>query len=84
MWVNGTANTVLPNEDLQWEESKTFDVGVDVGLFDQRDVIFDYFNRRTDNLVTQLPMPCRPVLMITTNYGSLNNRVSQSRGKRCR
>ena len=76
MWVNGIANTVLPNEDLQWEESKTFDVGVDVGLFDQRvDVIFDYFNRRTDNLVTQLPMPLSSGFdVITTNYGSLNNR----------
>ena len=76
MWVNGIANKVLPNEDLKWEQSKTFDVGVDVGLFDQRvDVIFDYFNRRTDDLITQLPMPLSSGFdVITTNYGSLNNR----------
>ena len=63
-------------KSLKWEQSKTFDVGVDVGLFDQRvDVIFDYFNRRTDDLITQLPMPLSSGFdVITTNYGSLNNR----------
>jgi TonB-linked SusC/RagA family outer membrane protein len=74
--INSIQNTILPNHDLKWEESKTFDLGVDINIFDRRiDVIFDYFNRNTDNLITQLPMPLSSGFgVITTNYGSLNNK----------
>src|SRR5690606_11587672 len=51
-------NTVLANSDLRWEQSKTFDVGVDLGLFDNRiSVLFDYYNRTTDDLITSLTLP---------------------------
>lgn len=76
---NGQAaiqNTVLPNPDLKWEQSKTFDVGVDFGLFNNRvSFIFDYFRRRTDNLITSLSLPrSTGFASILTNLGSLENK----------
>ena len=69
-------NTVLANSDLRWEQSKTFDVGVDLGLFDNRiSVLFDYYNRTTDDLITSLTLPpSTGFSSITTNLGSLQNR----------
>lgn len=76
---NGQAaiqNTVLPNSDLKWEQSKTFDVGLDAGLFNNRvTVLFDYFRRRTDNLITSLSLPrSTGFTSILTNLGSLENK----------
>ncbi|MGN6494273.1 MAG: SusC/RagA family TonB-linked outer membrane protein [Agriterribacter sp.] len=68
-------NTVLPNPDLKWEQSKTFDIGVDLGLLNNRiTFLFDYFQRRTDNLITSLSLPrSTGFTSILTNLGSLQN-----------
>ncbi|MBS1749421.1 MAG: TonB-dependent receptor [Bacteroidetes bacterium] len=68
-------NTVLPNPDLKWEQSKTFDVGLDLGLLNNRvSFLFDYFKRRTDNLITSLALPQSTGFgSILTNLGSLQN-----------
>ncbi|MBX2925073.1 MAG: TonB-dependent receptor [Chitinophagaceae bacterium] len=68
-------NTVLPNPDLKWEQSKTFDIGLDLGLLDNRiSFLFDYFKRRTDNLITSLSLPrSTGFTSILTNFGSLQN-----------
>lgn len=56
--VNGTATGQIPNPDLQWEESKKFDVGVDMKMFnDKVDITADYFVDVRDNLlITNLPV----------------------------
>ena len=68
--------SILPNQDLQWEQSKTLDFGVDLGLFNRRvDVMFDYYRRVSDNLLTTLDMPPSTGFSnIITNYGSLENK----------
>lgn len=69
-------NTIIPNPSLQWEQSKTFDFGTDIGLFNNRvNVLFDYFNRVTDNLITSLSLPLSTGFSsIYTNLGSLENK----------
>ncbi len=69
-------NTVLPNMDLQWEQSKTFDVGADIGVFNNRvTFLIDYYRRVTDNLLTSLPLPQSTGFgSILTNLGSLENK----------
>ena len=48
-------NSVIPNPDLKWEQSKTFDIGADIGLLNNRiGILFDYYRRVTDNLITSL------------------------------
>ena len=76
---NGTSaiqNTVIPNSELKWEQSKTFDVGVDIGLFNQRvGILFDYYRRVTDNLITQLSLPPSTGFgNVYTNLGRLENK----------
>jgi len=52
--VFGNAVGVLPNPSIQWEEQKTFDVGVDLKLFEGAiDITADYFDKTTDGLLLQ-------------------------------
>lgn len=79
--VNGRAIGVLPNPDLQWEESKKFDVGADLRLFNSKlTIATDYFINTRDNLL----IPAIPVSGIvgiaapgsaspTVNAGSVRN-----------
>jgi TonB-linked SusC/RagA family outer membrane protein len=69
-------NTVLANQNLQWEQAKTLDFGIDLGLIDNRfNIVFDYYNRITDNLLATLALPYSTGFSgITTNMGSLQNR----------
>lgn len=48
----GQAIGVLPNPDLQWEEAKKFDVGLDMKFFNNKlDITTDYFINTRDNLL---------------------------------
>jgi TonB-linked SusC/RagA family outer membrane protein len=69
-------NTVIPNSELKWEQSKTFDVGADLGFFDNRiTMIVDYYRRVTSNLLTNLPLPQSTGFgSVLTNLGTLENR----------
>src|SRR5699024_12010290 len=48
----------MPNPDLKWEKTATYDVGVELGLFDNR-LNFDvsYYNRKTSDLLLAAPLP---------------------------
>ena len=76
---NGIAavmNTTLANSELQWEQSKTFDLGFDLGILSNRiNVLFDYYKRRTDNLLTDYTLPhSTGFASVLTNLGSLQNK----------
>lgn len=54
----GIAPTQPGNNDLTWEKSKQFDVGLDFGLFNSR--IYgelDYYTKNTDGLLFSVPLP---------------------------
>ena len=74
--LSAIQNTVIPNPDLKWEQSRTVDVGADLSLFDSRiNFIVDYYRRVTDNLITSLPLPQSTGFgSVLTNLGSLENR----------
>ena len=68
--------TTIANPNLRWEESKTFDIGFDASLFNNKvSLLFDYYQRTTSNLITTLAMPkLTGFTSILTNLGSLQNR----------
>jgi TonB-linked SusC/RagA family outer membrane protein len=68
--------TGIANQGLKWEQSKTFDIGFDAGLFDDRIILlFDFYRRVTDNLITTLALPqSTGFTSILTNLGSLENK----------
>ncbi len=80
--INGQAIGVLPNPDLQWEEAKKFDVGLDFRLFNNKvDITTDYFIDTRDNLLIS-NIPVSGILGTsapgggspTINAGSVENR----------
>jgi len=68
--------SAMANQDLRWEQSKTFDLGTDLELFNGRiNILFDWFNRTTENLITNLTLPLSTgYTSILTNLGSLRNK----------
>ncbi|MBA7518662.1 TonB-dependent receptor P3 [subsurface metagenome] len=50
--------TNLPNPDVQWESTQSFNVGLDLSMFQNRiEFIADAYIRQTDDLLLDLPMP---------------------------
>lgn len=74
--IGGYLNTGVVNSNLTWEQSKTTDIGADIGILKNRVTIaFDYFNRKTTNLLTSLTLPSYVGFSsVTTNLGTLQNK----------
>ena len=86
IWDNqiqqGLALGQLPNDALKWEESKKFDIGVDIDLFNNKiNFVADYFNNQRENLLipnipvsgivgTNAPGAAAP----TVNAGTVENK----------
>jgi TonB-linked SusC/RagA family outer membrane protein len=94
-WVGSAAASTyvlgakMGNTDLTWETTKSLDIGIDLGFFNDRlNLTFDYYNANTDNLLFNFPLPPTTGLMpalavlptatsspgtIDRNYGKTNN-----------
>jgi len=54
----GATSTSLVDQDISWETTTTKDVGLDIGLLNDRLVVeADYFHRVTKGIIVQLPIP---------------------------
>lgn len=74
--IPGVAGTQLGNPDLKWETTRELDLGTDVTLFDNRvGLIADWYNRRTNDLLVQLPVPA------TSGYSSIWNNIGSIRNR---
>lgn len=65
----------MPNPDLKWEKTGQFDVGVNLGLFQNR-LNFDlaYYNKKTTDLLLNCPVPHSTGFeTIFKNIGSVRN-----------
>lgn len=65
----------LGNENLTWEKTKTFDIGVDAGFFNNSlNITFDYFHKKTTDILMK---PIVPSVFGTSlpmdNIGSMKN-----------
>ncbi|MDR2919460.1 MAG: TonB-dependent receptor [Tannerella sp.] len=57
LWV-GNIQTEYPAAGLKWESTATFDVGLDLGLWNGRmNFTFDYFEKTTSDLLLRVPIP---------------------------
>jgi len=56
--VNAVAPESVANQELSWESTAQFDVGIDVGLFEDRiNVTMDYYRMITDDLLFEVELP---------------------------
>lgn len=68
--------TQMANPDLRWEKSNQTDIGLDFGLLDNRITgEIDYYNRNTDDLIYNVPVPGNTGFTNRiVNVGAMNNR----------
>ena len=75
-YLSGLRNQV-GNPDLKWETTSQLDLGLDVAFLDgSLRATFDYFDRKTSDMLIQLPLPQALGLpnWPWVNAGSVNNR----------
>jgi TonB-linked SusC/RagA family outer membrane protein len=72
---SGFLNTGIINNNLRWEKSKTTDLGLDLGFLNNRiSFIFDYYDRKTSDLLTNLSLPGYTGFnSVRTNLGTFQN-----------
>jgi TonB-dependent starch-binding outer membrane protein SusC len=78
----GFLPSVYGNPALKWEETKTNNIGLNIGFLKNRITVeFDYYVKNTDNLLMTNPLPwymgtngTGAVGAPTVNLGSLNNK----------
>ncbi len=71
----GPASSIqrLGNRELEWETTKQMNVGLDLGLVNNKFTLSaEYFNRKTDNLILSVPLP--------PSLGFITSSVSQNVG----
>ena len=60
----GLVPTQIANDNLGWESTKQFDIGLDFGFWNRLNFSLEYYTRTTKNLLMD-----RPISM-TTGFGS--------------
>ncbi len=81
-WGTGFLPNKYSNPELKWEETLTNNIGLNLGLFENRiQLEFDYYDKQTDNLLLDNPLPwymgtngTGSVGPPIVNIGSLENR----------
>ena len=72
----GIAPDNIANEDLKWETNREYDVGLDVGLLDDRvSLVLDWYLKETDDLLIQRPVTFTSGFStFWDNIGNIENR----------
>lgn len=56
--VIALAQSRLANQDLTWEKTKQTDIGIDMGIMQNKLMLsFDYYDKVTDDILLNLPIP---------------------------
>jgi TonB-linked outer membrane protein, SusC/RagA family len=75
--ANGYAPTQAANPDLQWEKTKTFNIGMDASILKGRlSANLDWYNKNTTGMIYGYTVDIMlvPTGSITANGGSINNK----------
>ena len=78
IWGTGFYGGNYPNPSLQWEQTKSYNVGFDLSMFDNRvEFVFDAYYKNTDNLLMQASLPAYVSGVISSpwvNAGAMTNK----------
>ena len=75
-WNKGLKAASNPNPDLKWETAREFNAGIDWSVFNDRlSGSFDYYNKKTSDMLYDYTVPSPPNLYTTTtaNVGEMRN-----------
>jgi len=72
----GTKPIQLGNPNLKWETTYQLDLGVDVGLFNNKvNLVVDYYDKITRDLLLAVPIPATSGFQtLVQNYGKVGNK----------
>lgn len=72
----GIFRSSFGNPDLKWEVTNQYDIGLELGLFNNRvDFMADFYYKRTNDLLLNAPIPWSTGLSsVTQNIGSVENK----------
>lgn len=81
--ITGSGNSVVPgfdqnsigNPDLKWETTKMLNLGFDLTLFSKLDLVFEWYNKKTTDMIypLQLPTTAGQVGSLNVNIGDMKN-----------
>lgn len=64
----------IGNSDLRWERTSQYDLGIDIGLWNRVDISLDYYDRTTNDLLYNVPIPTTSGFSsILDNIGEVKN-----------
>jgi TonB-linked SusC/RagA family outer membrane protein len=70
--VPGAAVTSLSNNNLGWETTSQYDIGLDFALFNNRvQFVYDYYNKSTTNLLYNVQIPQE------SGFGNFNDNIGE-------
>jgi TonB-linked SusC/RagA family outer membrane protein len=74
--VNAVRPTSVANDNLKWETTEQFNVGADIGFFNERlTLTADYYRMVTNDLLFNLPLPTYSgYTTLLTNVGKVENK----------
>ncbi|AFL86305.1 TonB-linked outer membrane protein, SusC/RagA family [Belliella baltica DSM 15883] len=72
----GTAPNQLANPDLKWETTTQTNVGIDIGILNDRFTFtFDYYDKQTKDLLLAVPLPRSTGFnSLVQNFGEMENK----------
>lgn len=81
IWGTGFYAGNYPNDKLKWEETRAWNAGLDLNLFDNRvEFIFDTYLKNTDNLLMRASLPSYVAGIINSpwvNAGAMENKGAE-------
>ncbi|MFD1257970.1 TonB-dependent receptor [Mucilaginibacter terrae] len=74
--ASGLYQSTAGNDDLGWERTSAFNIGTDIGFFDERlHATIDVYNNNTSNILLQVPVPQSSGYNTNIkNIGKVNNK----------
>ncbi len=71
----GFAQNSVANKDLKWETTKLLNIGVDARLFNALDLTVEYYQRKTSDILYQVPLPSTAgnIGKVPLNIGDMQN-----------
>ncbi|UOB17135.1 TonB-dependent receptor [Abyssalbus ytuae] len=72
---SGFLQATLENRNLEWEKSASSDIAIEFRFFDRLNGVVEYYNRESDNLLFDVPLPLSSgSSSITQNIGTMYNK----------
>ena len=78
VWGTGYVQSSFPNNELKWEKTNSWNVGLDLSLFKNRiELIVDAYYKKTDNMLIRASLPSYATGVISApwvNVGAMENK----------